>query len=160
MAAQVALYDAEFQEIQVICERLHRETNAKAVILIDRNGQSISEIGEVQQLDVVSMCSLTAGNVAATSAMADLLAEPEFTSQYHEGKTTHVHLSLHERLILLVLFDQRSSLGLVKLRVKRANEDLRRIFERLRAKVPEPGSAPPTPLADITDDDIDALFKD
>jgi predicted regulator of Ras-like GTPase activity (Roadblock/LC7/MglB family) len=157
MAAQMVMYEPEFQEIQAICERLHRETNAKAVLLIDRNGQAISESGETQQIDVVSMCSLTAGNVAATSAIAELLAEPEFSSQYHEGKTTHVHLSLHERLILVVLFDQRSSLGVVRLRVKRAQDDLRRIFERLRAKVAEPT---PTALSDITDDDIDALFKD
>jgi predicted regulator of Ras-like GTPase activity (Roadblock/LC7/MglB family) len=158
MAAQVALYDAEFQEIQAICERLHKEANAKAVILIDRNGQAISESGETQQLDVVSMCSLTASAVAATGAIAELLAEPEFSAQYQEGKSVHVHLSLHERLILVVLFDQRSSLGLVKLRVKRAQDELRRIFERLRTKVSEP--APSTPLSDITDDDIDALFKD
>lgn len=158
MAAQVVMYEPEFQEIQAICERLHREANAKAVILIDRNGQAISESGETQQIDVVSMCSLTAGNVAAAGAIAELLTEPEFASQYHEGKTTHVHMSLHERLILVVLFDQRSSLGLVKLRVKRVQDDLRRIFDRLRAKVAEP--APSTPLSDITDDDIDALFKD
>lgn len=157
MTGQMVMYEAEFREIQVICERLQRDANAKAVILIDRNGQAISESGETQHLDVVSMCSLTAGNVAATGAIAELLTEPEFASQYHEGTTTHVHLSLHERLILVVLFDQRSSLGLVKLRVKRANDDLRRILERLRTKVAEPE---PSALTDITDDDIDALFKD
>jgi len=157
MAAQMVMYEEEFQEIQVICERLQRDANAKAVILIDRNGQSISECGETQHLDVVSMCSLTAGNVAATGAIAELLTEPEFTSQYHEGTTTHVHLSVHERLILVVLFDQRSSLGLVKLRVKRANEELKRLLDRLRNKVAEPIQST---LTDITDDDIDALFKD
>ena len=158
MAAQVALYDEEYQEIQAVCERLQREANAKAVVLIDRNGTAISESGETQQLDVVSMCSLTAGAVSATGAIAEILAEPEFSTQYHEGKTTHVHLSLHERLILVVLFDQRTSLGIVRLRVKRAQDELRRIFDRLRAKAAEP--ARPTPLSDITDDDIDALFKD
>ena len=157
MAAQMVMYEPEFREIQAICERLVREANAKAVLLIDRNGQAISESGETQHLDVVSMCSLTAGNVAATNAIAEILTEPEFTSQYHEGTTTHVHLSLHERLILVVLFDQRSSLGLVKLRVKRVNDELRRILERLRNKAAEPE---PSALNDITDDDIDALFKE
>lgn len=157
MSAQMVMYEPEFREIQAVCERLQREANAKAVLLMDRNGQAISESGETQQVDVVSMCSLTAGNVAATSAIAELLAEPEFTSQYHEGASVHVYMALHERLILVVLFDKRSSLGLVKLRVKRANDEISRIFERLRAKVADPE---PTALSDITDDDIDALFKD
>ena len=42
-------------------------------------------------------------------------------------------------MILVVIFDAKSSLGLVRLRVKRASEELNRIFEALLKKVQEPG---------------------
>ena len=58
-------------------------------------------------------------------AVSKLLAEKEFTSQFHEGEKTNVHLSLvKQRAILAVLFDERSSLGLVRLRVRKAAGEL------------------------------------
>jgi signal recognition particle receptor subunit beta len=57
-----------------------------------------------------------------------------------------------------VIFDSRSSLGLVRLRVKKATEELNHIFESLLKKVAEPGAD--SPFAEITDEDIDNLFND
>jgi predicted regulator of Ras-like GTPase activity (Roadblock/LC7/MglB family) len=91
---------------------LQRDSNAKAVLVIDKNGQAIAQSGEVEQLDVTSLSSLTAGNVAATGGIASLLAEKEFAGQFHEGEKTNVHISIvGARVILLVLFDERSSWG-------------------------------------------------
>jgi len=50
------------------------------------------------------------------------------------------------------------SLGLVRLRVKKASEELNHIFEALLKKVQEPGAD--SPFAEITDEDIDNLFND
>ena len=114
---------------------------------------------ETGHLDVTSLASLTAGNVAATGGISKLLAEKEFTSQYHEGEKTHVHISLvHQRAILVVLFDERSSLGLVRLRVKKAGDELGRIFEVVNKKAQNRQS--PSIFNEITDDDIDNLFSD
>ena len=46
----------------------------------------------------------------------------------------------------------------MRLRVKKASEELNRIFEALLAKVQD-GTAE-APFAEITDDDIDNLFND
>ena len=62
------------------------------------------------------------------------------------------------RVILVVIFDNKTSLGLVRLRVKKASESLNQIFEALLAKVQDPNHE--TPFAEITDDDIDNLFND
>ena len=48
------------------------------------------------------------------------------------------------------------ALGLVRLRVKKASEELNHIFETLLKKVQEPGAD--SPFAEITDEDIDNLF--
>src|SRR5512132_4425621 len=108
---QMVMYDEEAQQIQVVCERLARDANAKAVLCIDKNGQTFAQAGETDHLDVTSLSSLTAGNVAATGGIAKLLSEKEFSGQFHEGEKTNVHISIvAQRVILVVLFDERSSL--------------------------------------------------
>ena len=159
MANQLVMYEEELEQINAVCEVLHRDANAKAVLVIDKNGQAIAEAGEVENLDVTSLSSLTAGNVAATGGIANLLAEKEFAGQFHEGERTNVHISIvGGRVILLVLFDERSSLGLVRLRVRRASVELTKILETL-VKKSEAGARNPL-LDEITDDDIDNLFND
>lgn len=158
MTKQMVMFEEHIQQINSVCEVLHRDANGKAVLVIDKNGQSIASAGEVEQLDVTSLSSLTAGNVAATGGIANLLAEKEFAGQFHEGERTNVHISIvGGRIILLVLFDERSSLGLVRLRVRKASTELTRILEDLERVADESDS---TPFDEITDDDIDNLFND
>ena len=159
MIQQLVMYEEELQQINGICEVLHRDSNARAVLLIDKNGQAIAQAGDVQELDVTSLSSLTAGNVAATGGIAQLLAEKEFAGQFHEGEKTNVHISIvGQRVILVVLFDERSSLGLVRLRVRKATVELVNILDVL-VKKSQSGSQPSV-FSEITDDDIDNLFND
>ena len=159
MGNQLVMYEEELQQILRICETLHKDSNAKAVLVIDKNGQAIAQAGEVEQLDVTSLSSLTAGNVAATGGIAQLLSEKEFAGQFHEGERTNVHISIvAQRLILVVLFDERSSLGLVRLRVRKASTELTSVIEQLVKK--SESSSQPSVFAEITDADIDNLFND
>ncbi|HWO25966.1 MAG TPA: roadblock/LC7 domain-containing protein [Kofleriaceae bacterium] len=153
------MHEEELQEILRICENLHRDANASSVLVIDKNGQAIAQAGEVQELDVTSLSSLTAGNVAATGGIAQLLKEKEFAGQFHEGEKTNVHISIvGQRVILVILFDERSSLGLVRLRVKKANHELTKVLEIMEEKSKQGGQ--PSVFSEITDDDIDNLFND
>ncbi len=157
--AQMVLFEEEFQQIQAITDRLVREANAQVVFIIDKNGQLIAASGDAEQLDTTSLASLTAGNIAATGGIAKLLQEKEFTTQFHEGERANIHIQLvGSRVILVVIFDSRTSIGLVRLRVKKATEQLNRIFEELVAKTQDPAFE--TPFAEITDEDIDKLFND
>ena len=64
---------------------------------------------------------------------------------------------------LVVIFDQGSSLALVRLRVKKASRELQEIFERVETRANEesgPGTKFESPFSEITDDDIDKLFGD
>lgn len=159
MSNQLVMYEEELEQINSVCERLHRDSNATAVLVIDKNGQAISTAGEIENLDVTSLSSLTAGNVAATGGIANLLSEREFTGQFHEGERTNVHISIvGGRVIMVVLFDERSSLGLVRLRVRRASKELTEILDALARK--NEASNQPSVFAEITDDDIDNLFND
>jgi len=156
---QMVMYEEEFKLISAICERLTREANAKAVLLVDRNGQYITSHGEVDNLDTTSLASLTAGNIAATTGLAKLIGEKEFPNVFHEGEKDNLHLSIvAQRAILVVMFDQRSSLGLVRLRVKKASDELSHVFAAMLVKAQK--HAKGTPFAEITEDDIDNLFSE
>ena len=159
MIQQLVMYEEELAQINNICEVLQRDSNAKAVLVVDKNGQAFAQAGEVEQLDITSLSSLTAGNVAATGAIATLLAEKEFSGQFLEGQKTHYHISIvGQRVILVVLFDDRSSLGLVRLRVKRATNELVNVLDVLTKK--SASGSQPSVFSEITDDDIDNLFND
>jgi predicted regulator of Ras-like GTPase activity (Roadblock/LC7/MglB family) len=159
MNPQMVMYEEEFNQIQAVVERLVKEANAKVVFIVDKNGQLIAAAGDTENLDTTSLASLTAGNIAATGGMARLLRENEFATQYHEGEKANIHIQLvGNRVILVVIFDSRSSLGLVRLRVRRASDDLNAIFEALLSKVQSPDRN--DVLTEITDADIDNLFND
>jgi predicted regulator of Ras-like GTPase activity (Roadblock/LC7/MglB family) len=156
---QIVMYEEEFNQIQEVCEKLVKDANAIVVFIIDKNGQLIATAGEYENLDTTSLASLTAGNIAATGGMAKVLKENEFATQFHEGEHQNIHIQIvGQRVILVVIFDERSSLGLVRLRVRKASQSLTEIFERLVEKMQDPNMA--APLEEITDDDIDNLFND
>ncbi len=159
--SSLVMYDEEYQRILVLLEKLLREANSKVVFLVDKNGQLIASSGETANLDTTSLASLTAGNIAATGGLAKLIGEKEFSILFHEGEKDNIHISIvGGRVILVVIFDQRSSLGLVRLRVKKASIELAMIFEELAFKATEQADKNvASPFAEITDDDIDNLFN-
>src|SRR5512144_1628658 len=129
------LFDEEFQQIKDVISKLRVDANAKVVFLVDKNGQQIAAVGDLQSLDTTSLASLTAGNVAATDGLARLIGEREFSILFHEGERDNIHISIvAQRVILVVIFDERTSLGLVRLRVRRAMAELEKIFEEIARK--------------------------
>ena len=166
-SADLVLHEGEFRQIVAEVERLRREANAKVVFLVDKNGQLIAATGDDAGMDTTSLASLTAGNIAATGGLARLLGEKEFSILFHEGERDNLHISLvGDRVILVVIFDARTSLGLVRLRVRRSSENLERVFEevqrtagRARAAVGAGVADTASPFAEITEEDIDNLFR-
>ena len=162
-SSDLIMYEEEFSRIDEELQRLYAQTNAKVVFLVDKNGQLIASAGETRDIDTTSLASLTAGNIAATGGIARLLGEKEFTILFHEGENDNIHISLiGQRVILVVIFDKRSSLGLVRLRVKKSSEALVKIFNDITSKSEKEKSADSfdeSPFAEISDEDIDNLFR-
>jgi predicted regulator of Ras-like GTPase activity (Roadblock/LC7/MglB family) len=163
IGSDLVMYEEEFRRIDAELQKLHQLSNSKVVFLVDKNGQLIASAGDTRDIDTTSLASLTAGNIAATSGIARLLGEKEFTILFHEGEKDNIHISLiGQRIILVVIFDSRSSLGLVRLRVKKAAEALAGIFEEITRKVEKEkgeGKLEESLFAEISDEDIDNLFR-
>ena len=159
----LVLYDDEFRKIKDSLQRLATDSNSNVVFLVDKNGQQIAAVGDLTTLDTTSLASLTAGNVAATDGLARLIGEKEFSILFHEGERDNLHISVvGGKVILVVIFDERSSLGLVRLRVKRASNDMKTLLDEVWAKSASPKrmAVGGSPFAEITDEDIDRLFSD
>ena len=158
---QLVMQDVDFRRVLTVVERLVRDANAKGVFVVDKAGQLVAEAGEMRGIDSTSLASLTAGCIAATGGLAKIVGEEEFPIHFHQGQRDNLHITLvGGRMILVVVFDERSSLGLVRLRVKKAGVELAKIFEEIEKKSAQQASQGASPFAEITDDDIDNLFSD
>lgn len=154
--APILLREQQYHSIKAVLARLRMVSAAKVVFLVDKDGQEIAVQGEVGNLDTTSLASLAAGNVAATGGMAQLIGEKEFPTLSHEGDKESIHISVIGRLLLVVVFDDRSSLGLVKLRSKQVAQQLSTMIDEITSTANEDMSSP---FAEITDEDIDSLFS-
>ncbi len=155
----IIMREQQYERIVSVLYRLRSDSSSRVVFLVDKNGQQIAVHGDVSNLDTTSLASLAAGNVAATGGMAQLIGEKEFPTLSHEGERESIHICIIGRMLLVVVFDERSSLGLVKLRVKQASRDLSVLFEEIVRVAAERKDADEALFAEITDDDIDSLFS-
>ena len=157
--ASLVMFEEESKEIAETITRLVKEANAKSAYLVDKDGQLISSCGDTSGIDATSLASLTAGNIAATGGLAKLIGEKHFSILFHEGEKDNIHISIvAQRVILVVIFDENSSLGLVRLRVRKANDELGNTIAKIVERM-ESSSAKENLLEEITDDDIESLFN-
>lgn len=152
------LHEKEYNEFQSVLKKLLIDSYAKVVFLVDKNGSLLSSAGETEDFDTTSLASLAAGNIAATGGLASLIGEKEFSILFHEGERDNMHLSvIADRLILVVIFDRRSSVGLVRLRVRRAGEEMSRILRGMNERVQ--GLEEEALIEELTEEDIESLFR-
>jgi predicted regulator of Ras-like GTPase activity (Roadblock/LC7/MglB family) len=125
----LVIYEEQIEKIERTLERLIKSAQAKCVLLVDKDGHLITRQGFTQSLDTTALAALLAGSFASTREIARLLGEPEFSVLFHQGKKDHVHISLvGERTILAVTFDDRTTIGMVRLYAKDAADDLQKIL--------------------------------
>src|SRR3989442_13404316 len=150
--------EQRYHQSKAVLARLRLDAAARLVVLVDKDGQQIAVHGELGDLDTTSLASLAAGNVAATGGMARLIGENEFPTLSHEGERESIHISVIGRILLVVVFDERSSLGLVKLRSKQVSHELAAAFSEIeRESLSSAGQS--LPFGEITDEAIDSLFS-
>ncbi len=155
----IVIQEQQYQKIKFVLGKLHQESTARVVFLVDKDGQPIAVHGDVGDIDTTSLASLAAGNVAATGGMAKLIGEREFPTLSHEGEKEHIHICIIGRVLLVVVFDERSSLGLVKLRVKQVSAEVAMIFEEVMRETIKRKQDRNEFFSEITDEDIDSLFN-
>jgi predicted regulator of Ras-like GTPase activity (Roadblock/LC7/MglB family) len=153
------LQEHQFQRLKNVLARLCVECAARCVFLVDRDGQPIAFHGDIGDMDTTSFASLAAGNVAATSSMAKLIGEDTFPSVFHEGERDSIFISVIGRSLLVIVFDDRSTLSLVKIRTKRGSFDVAAVLDEAVADSAQYRINKNSFFAEVTEEDIDSLFS-
>lgn len=127
---QQVLYEDQIKQIDKALIRIIKESEGKCALLVDKDGHLITRQGFTHTLDTTALAALLAGSFASTKEIARLVGEPEFSVLFHQGKRDHIHISLiGERTILVVIFDDRTTIGMIRLYAKEVGETLKAILE-------------------------------
>ena len=125
----VVITKKEIEKINGCLKKMVSSSSAHSVLLIARSGQLITHHGDTLDIDISALAALTAANFGATAEIAKLLGEEEFTLLFHKGKSENVYFSaLGEHVILVTLFNDKTSLGLIRLRINQVHQELSQIL--------------------------------
>ena len=160
-----SLDERDYQQITNHLTSLLKESDARCALLVDRAGQLLAHSGEQLAFDPTAFASLTAADFSANDQLAKMIGEGEFASLFHQGERESMYLAdIARRVILVVLFDNRTTVGMVRLRVRQTVADLSALFDAMfrRSATPEPGGRSPQQAGPLegADDEIDKLFED
>jgi predicted regulator of Ras-like GTPase activity (Roadblock/LC7/MglB family) len=162
--ADWTIYEEDYWAITSVLKELLKNSNSQSVLLIDKTGQMIASVGLEPDFDLMSFASLCAADFEANSQLARLIGERDFSTLYHQGADESMYLArIASNIILVVLFNKRTTLGLVRLRVKKAVEGLNTILNRLFEKLEYENEDLKQFDEEFTQEltkEIDALFSD
>ncbi|SYZ74023.1 Roadblock/LC7 family protein [Candidatus Zixiibacteriota bacterium] len=155
------IYEEEIEKIDSIMARMLKGAEAKCALLVDKDGHLITRQGFTHSLDTTALAALLAGSFASTKEIARLVGESEFSVLFHQGKKDHIHMSLvGDRSILAVIFDDRTTIGMVRLYAKETAIELGKIFASLVARNQTGGATLSDEFAATAGDKLDDIFQD
>src|SRR3954467_1247379 len=142
-AASWSFTEDDFGAITTALERFLTDCNARSALIVDRTGQLIATCGERPTFDPTAFPTLTAADFSANDQLAKLIGENDFQSLFHQGEKESMYLAdIARRVILVVLFDNRTTLGLVRLKMRPTVAELTQLFDQVFARSANSASAP------------------
>ena len=159
-SASWSFEERDAQHIERVLLSFIRESDARCALLVDRTGQLITLAGERPAFDSTAFATLAAADFSANDQLASMIGEQEFSSLFHQGDTESMYLAdVARRAILVVLFDDRATLGMVRIKVKAVVRELNEIFREIFDRAPSTSSPHlATNWVDEAEDEIDRLF--
>jgi predicted regulator of Ras-like GTPase activity (Roadblock/LC7/MglB family) len=157
-SASWSFTEDDFGAITTSLQKFLFESNARCALLVDRSGQLVATVGEQPHFDPTAFATLTAADFSANDQLAKLIGETDFNSLFHQGEKESMYLAdVARRVILVVLFDTRTTLGLVRLKMKETVGELTKLFDEVFSRGTG-GRAQPQGLLHGAEDEIDKLF--
>ena len=159
-AASWSFTEDDYSAIMRSLQRFLEESNARSALLVDRSGQLVATAGDSPHFDPTAFATLTAADFSANDQLARLIGETEFSSLFHQGEHESMYLvDVARRVILVILFDNRTTLGLVRLKVKPTVEELNTLFVAMFQRREEGEGGSGEGLLAGAEDEIDRLFQ-
>src|SRR6476659_7404890 len=125
----------DLRAINRLLQRFLYHSNARCALVVDRSGQLVTTVGEKPNFDATAFATLTAADFSANDQLAKLIGETDFNTLFHQGERESMLLAdVSRRVILVVLFDNRTTLGLVRLKMRQTVEELSKLFQAVFAR--------------------------
>jgi len=157
----LVIYEEQIEKINQLLTKLIKGAEAKCALLVDKDGHLITRQGFTHSLDTTALAALLAGSFASTREIARLVGEPEFSVLFHQGKRDHIHINLvGERSILVIIFDDRTTIGMVRLYAKEIGAELQATFDVQPTKKTESKQPVDDRFTESVEKEMDNLFKD
>ena len=111
------------------------KSEAGLAMIIDRGGAVLCEHGNIgASTDPSILAALAAGSFAATKELASRIGEAEFNSLHQEGETSQIFMcSVDNDAILVTIFDNQTTLGLVRFYSARTVKRINGILAEIHA---------------------------
>ena len=155
------IYEEEIEKIDLVLSKMLKGAEAKCALMVDKDGHLITRQGFTHSLDTTALAALLAGSFASTKEIARLVGESEFSVLFHQGKKDHIHMSLvGDRSILAVVFDDRTTIGMVRLYAKEAASELAKIIASVKSSDRESHIGLTDEFAASAGDKLDDIFQD
>ncbi|MCD4706368.1 MAG: roadblock/LC7 domain-containing protein [Candidatus Sabulitectum sp.] len=113
--------------------RLVEKTEALTALLISRHGICLGQAGGGARLNATALAALVAGMFSATKEVANIVGEEQFSILLQQGKKRHIHISLiGEKSMMVIVFEEYSRIGRVRLEAKKCSSTLVRLVNQDR----------------------------
>jgi predicted regulator of Ras-like GTPase activity (Roadblock/LC7/MglB family) len=147
-------------EMDGVLNQLQQKTQVTCVLLADVSGQLICAVGRAAGLDTASVAALTASDMSATAELARQLGEVKpFRMLFHEGEQRHLYLSdVGNSLILIVVFETRVPIGLVRVFTERAAQALLPLKEKYETALEQAKGVVSEAFDESLFDELDKAF--
>jgi predicted regulator of Ras-like GTPase activity (Roadblock/LC7/MglB family) len=158
---RLVYYQEDFGQFEKLLEEFLKLSNARAIFLIDKEGHLVCSKGFIETINPDTLSALVAGSFAATKEMARMLGENEFSVMFHQGKKDNINISLvGERAILAILFDEKTTVGMINLYAKELIAKLVKIFDIAQRRAPRDDEKIEDGFGDGVQDRLDDMFNE
>ncbi len=127
-------------------KRFVDDARCQLAVLMESSGQVLAQVGFQRSIDVQTACALSAAINASAEHLGQMVDGAPFRGLHYSGKQRQLYIaqiSMREgMLVLLAVFDEESSLGIVQLY-------LAELRSSLAAAAPEREDAPPALAVDF-----------
>lgn len=134
-------------------------SGACCAMIIDRSGHMVTRRGASMDGSLESVAALAAGSFAATKEMARIIGEGEFNTLFHQGTRESIQINaVGDRSLFVIVFDDRSNLGLVRFYAEETTQRLVEIYQGIETR--KPTDEPQEQLSDDFSSSASAALDD
>ncbi|MFA4945781.1 MAG: roadblock/LC7 domain-containing protein [Lentisphaeria bacterium] len=130
-----SLVQADVEKLDYILRELLIQSESNGCLVCDYSGYVLAQQGVEDQQDPLLISALGAGVFSASRELARLLGEEKFSAVFHQGERKSIFIcAVNLDVLLVVIFTNDASVGLVKLYAGPATAAMREVLEEVRLR--------------------------